>query len=136
MTEIKKGTKSWKPAAYLPIKDAPKGYRAKWCLDEPANIERLEQEGWLHPHQVGQGTNVQRQDRATIEDGKNLTPNAKKFRELRLMYLPMEDFEARQEYIAQQNQNQVRGLKRHLKDQVSDGGGSKAATVYGKIVIE
>ena len=135
MNEVKKGTKSWKPAAYLPIKDAPKGYRAKWCLDEPANIERLEQEGWLHPHQVGQGTNVQRQDRATIEDGKNLTPNAKKYRELRLMYLPMEDFEARQEYIAKKNQDQIRGLKRHLKDGIEKEEG-KSASVYGKIIIE
>lgn len=134
MSEAKKGTKSWKPAAYLPVKDVPKGYRPQWCLDEPANIERLEQEGWLHPHQVGQGTNVQRQDRATIEDGKNLTPNALKYRELRLMYLPIEDLEARREYIANKNQEQVRGLKRHLKGEIETQG--EKSSVYGKITIE
>ena len=135
MTEVKKGTKSWKPAAYLPVTNVPKGYRAKWCLDEPANIERLEQEGWVHPSQVGQGVKVERTDRATIEDGKNLTASEKKFRELRLMYLDPESFEARQEYIAEKNQEQVRGLKRHLKSEIENQG-EKSASVYGKIIID
>ena len=133
--EIKKGNKSWKPSHHLPIRNAPPGYRPKWAWDDPGNIERLEAEGWKHPGEIGQGTKVERTDRREIEDGKNLTASEKKYRELRLMYLPEEDYEARTEYFKQKTEAQTAGMKKNLERDLRDGS-DKPAAVRGKITIE
>ena len=135
MTEVKKGNPVWKPAHHLPIKNTPPGYRAKWCWNDPGNISRLEAEGWVHPSQVGQGDKVERVDRTGIQDGKALTASEKVYRELRLMYLPQDLYEARTAYIAARTRQQTESMKKNLQTELNKGSDSPVQA-QGKIIIE
>ena len=135
MTEVKKGNAAWKPAHHLPLNNTPPGYRPKWCWDDPGNIGRLEAEGWLHPSQVPGGVEAEREDRKGINDGKNLTASEKKYRELRLMYLPEDVAKAREAYHAARTRKQTEGMKKNLQSDLNTGSNTPV-NAQGKIIIE
>lgn len=128
---IKKGKPTWKPAAMLDVTSPVKGFRTRWCSNDPLNIQRKKAEGWVMATEVN-GIDTEHEHPEKTGDGHSLT-SVTEYRDLVLMALPEELGKARDEYFNEKTEQQTRGLKRDLEEEVESGG---AAQVHGKIVIE
>jgi len=110
------GKKPWKPAAVAPIINGvdAEEYRTRWVNSaDPINMQRKQAEGW----QILNETTLPgiTQSNKTFFDSQqynavkgNGYDGAVRYREMVGMVLPMEDYEARQEYIKGQTEKQTR----------------------------
>lgn len=95
MHTVKEPTKpGWKPAARLGGLAAPKGYTARWVSDEPDNIARKKEEGWV----VMKSDQNQRDfDTKDVNDA-SATDSKIQYRGMIAMMLPDEMKKQRTEY--------------------------------------
>lgn len=131
----KKGHRSWNPAQRLDVVGKAKGFRYRWCNNDPANIEKKLAEGWVL---VNKTTNLpgEHERRETPQDGANLT-TAKTYREMVLMALPEDIALDRDRYVNEQSQKQVLGLKTatEREHQKQTASGIPTRPLHGTIVI-
>lgn len=145
--------KPWKPAAVAPIINGvdTDEYRTRWVnSSDPINMQRKQAEGW----QVLNETTLpgitasnktffdSQQHNAAKGNGYD---GAVRYREMVGMVLPMEDFEARQEYIQGQTDKQTRArVKQSETSQYKDltqsaervGSQLQDDSTRGRLVIE
>lgn len=134
---VKKGKPSWKPAARLPVRNAPEGYRLRWVHKEPANLARKAAEDWIPATSIN-GFKAEHIAPELVQDGKSLT-SAVEYRDLVLMALPEERAQERDGYYAEQTRKQTVGLKKQVEKENADQAARLGATpspVRGSIVIE
>ena len=129
-TPKNRGTAVWRPADRLGVVDKDPGLRYKWGHKSPENLEKLHAEGWTP---VNRATGIPGEHREGVHaiDGVEIA-GAKSHRELILHAMPAELAEARDRYFQGKTDQQARGLKKSLQDQVAGG----PAQIHGKIVIE
>ena len=85
MNTVKEPTKpGWKPAARMAGIKAPDGYTARWVSDEPDNIARKKEEGWIMMTSKDNQKNFDSQD---VNDS-NPTDSRIKYRGMVGMMLP------------------------------------------------
>lgn len=130
---VKKGTRSWKPAAMLDVRDKAPGFRYRWTDKDRANLDRKQAEGWVYASDLT-GAAAEHAHPGKTGDGKPLTTTPE-YRELVLMALPEELGEARDRYFNERTDQQERGIKRDLDKNLSREGGERARS-YGKVVID
>lgn len=129
---VKKGKPSWKPAAMLTVTKPIDGHRTRWVSKDPQNILRKQAEGWVYANEI-YGIKREHEHPEKVEDGHSLTSTTE-YRDMVLMALPEELAEARDEYFQEKTEQQTRGLKRNLEEDMRNG--ENTATIHGKIVIE
>lgn len=130
----KTATRPWQPARMLDVGAKEDGFRYRWRNNDPAMMEKAKAEGWAVVDTTD--TSFHKHPRS-VDDGSPLG-SAKTYRELVLMRTPEENALARDEYYAELNRDQVRGLKRHTQDlarkAARETGSPHVADVHGKIV--
>lgn len=118
VTKKTKGTPpSWKPADQLPRLKAPQGWTAKWC--NPAKLTDRLSEGWkIMKPTDNRGDEILNID---VNDSASLT-GALKYRDLVAIMLPKELKEARDKWLKNENQEQMRGILKDTDKKFKDGG--------------
>lgn len=134
----KKGKKSWKPASQLDVVNKPEGHRLKWVdKSDGMNIARHQAEGWVMVH-PDQGLSAEHAAPDGVNDGQSLTSTTE-HREMILMALSQEDYEARSEYIAEQTRQQTVGVGTKLAqenlDKAASQHGATRAAVHGSVKL-
>jgi len=135
MPTVKKGHATWKPAQKLQVHDRKPGFRYRWREDDPQNLQRAIAEGWQFVNPI---TGIPGEHDEPGDGQKSLTSNTE-YRELRLMALPEEVAQARDEYFRERTDQQTAGLKDRLQSDLDEearkqGGFHTSAT--GTIVID
>lgn len=134
MTE-KKGRKSWQPANRLNVTGKRDGYVQRWVDKEEANLQRKMADGWV-PVNGTLGTKLKHDHPDLTGDGRPLGSTVE-YRNMVLMELPEEDYQAHREYYAEQTRSQTAGLKAKAEQEnAANARGRAAAHLYGKITIE
>lgn len=123
---VKKGKRSWRPAAHLDIlkKDPNKQYR--WCDKDPANLIRKQAEGWRF-------SNAEHVRPEYVDDGTPLTSTTE-HRELVAMEIDVETVAARKEYHDERTNAFERAIMRNAKADIRKL--NPEAEAHGKIIIE
>lgn len=126
---VKKGSRSWAPAAPLGIKSKDPAYRLRWVHAEPANMLRKRAEGW---EQAGRNDAVH--DRPNgVESGAGTPAGVLEYRDMVLMKIPEEMAQEREVYYRTQAQQQLSGLTARAKTEINARTG---ALVDGEIKID
>lgn len=125
----KKGRKSWKPAQKLSIVDRKPGYEYRWCDSDPSNILKRKADGWVMATELS-GHRTKQED----PSAKDLT-SVTEYRNMVLMAIPTEDYEAHREYYAELTRKQTSGLKDRVKQEARSASTGKPADIHGTIVI-
>ena len=134
-----KGNKSWKPAILLdvPIKEA--GFRYRWRLKDPDNVQRALQEGWeVVQKKTGHKGPAVDPVIDIIDDTGKLKTSLTEFRELILMRLPEDIAVERDEYYEIQTESQnitPAKFKAHTAG-LFDENNLDSSTLYSPNVIE
>lgn len=126
----KKGKPTWKPAAMLDVPEKVPGFRLRWCDKDALNLQRKKAEGWIMANEIN-GIHAEHDHPEKTGDGHSMT-SVTEYRDLVLMALPEDLGKARDKYFNEKTEQQTRGLKRDLEEEMSGG----SAEVHGKIVIE
>lgn len=135
MSTVKKPTKpGWKPAARLGGVKAPEGYSARWVSDEPDNIARKKEEGWIIMDQKQNQKTFEVQD---VTDGATLDSTIR-YRGMVAMMLPDELKEQRTEYYKAETNRATQMIMRKTDTEAEKMGvetySPKGSS--GRIVIE
>lgn len=132
----KKATKpNWRPASMLGTLKARKGFTPRWVKADPANIAKKKAEGWIV---MKPSDNIGEEiDQTDINDGKALH-NGIRYRDHIAMMLPDETKKAREEYIREENKQQMAGILRDTDEQFAAKGVQtyKPKGQAGRIVID
>lgn len=111
-SKTKKGTTPWKPAQLLTVRNKTKGFRYRWCTNDPDNLRRKEEEGWEYVKSTSGLTGEHDRPVNTI-DGGPLCSDDVAYRESTLMAIPEERALARDEYqkqkVREQSHESMRG---------------------------
>lgn len=95
MNTVKEPTRpGWKPAARMGGIQAPRGYTARWVADEPDNIARKKEEGWV---MLPADKNEKDFETKDVTDAGKLDSNIR-YRGMIAMMLPDDKKQARTEY--------------------------------------
>jgi hypothetical protein len=138
MAKVKKGHRTWKPAQKLTVKNENPEIHPKWCQDDPINIQRKLDEGYFFINKTT-GAPIEYEGTGMVPDTKSID-SAVKVRELVLMGLDDETYEARKAYFAERTKDQTNSLKKFAdqedaKSAAANGVGNRSG-ISGKIVIE
>jgi len=147
------GKKPWKPAAVAPIINGvdAEEYRTRWVNSaDPINMQRKQAEGWQVLNETTM-PGITDSNRTFFESQQynavkgNGSDGAVRYREMVGMVLPMDDYEARQEYIQGQTDKQTRArVKQSDSTQYKDlthsaervGSQLQDDSTRGRLVIE
>jgi len=135
MNTVKEPTKpGWKPAARLGGVKAPSGYTARWVSDEPDNIARKKEEGWIVMDQKQNQKNFDQQD--VNDQGK--TDSTIRYRGMIAMMLPDDLKKQRTEYYKAETNRATQMIMRKTDSEAKQMGvetySPKGSS--GRIVIE
>lgn len=126
---VKKGKKSWKPAALNEFMNKEAGYTYRMIRKDPDNLAKKQAEGWETVSAVQSGK-TKRDDPGRINDGKPMT-SVQEGKDWVLGRIPEEDAQARNDYFSNENQRRVAGLTAHLKKEAAKEG----TAIHGNITI-
>lgn len=135
MPKVKKGRSTWSPAQKLQVHDKKPGFRYRWRENDPQNIQRALSEGWEFVNPI---TGIPGEHFDPEDAQKSLTSNTE-YRELKLMALPEEVAQARDEFFRERTDLQTAGLKDNLQndlDKAAQKEGGYRTSATGSIVIE
>ena len=135
MPSVKKGRSTWKPAQKLQVNDKKDNFRYRWRENDPQVIQKAQAEGWEFVNPI---TGIPGEHQDPGDGQKSMTSNTE-YRELRLMALPEEVAQARDEYFQERTDLQMAGLKDRLQSDLDEeakkqGGYKTSAT--GAITID
>lgn len=107
---VKKGRKvEFKPAKSLAHLKGPEGHKVRWCLNDEANLQRKEAEGWIPINKTtAPSASHSRKTANAVEDGVPQSSSIA-YREMVGMALPEDMLEARTDYYKRKSEQQVRG---------------------------
>lgn len=126
---VKKGNRSWQPAAPLGIKAKDPSSRLRWVHAESANMLKKRAEGW---EQADVGDAVH--DRPNgVESGAGTPAGVLEYRDMVLMKMPEEMAREREAYYRNTSQEQLQGLKTRAKRDIRSKTG---VSVEGDITID
>jgi hypothetical protein len=131
----KKGRATWKPAQKLQVHKKDPGFRYRWRENDAQNIQRAVAEGWEFVNPIT-GIPGEHQDPG---DGQQSLTSTTEYRELKLMALPEEKAQARDEYFQERTDIQTTGLKDRFQDDLDNEAqrqGGYKSKVSGKITID
>lgn len=132
----KVGKASWAPAAMLNVTEKPAEGRLRWCNIDPSNIQKKMAEGWVMADSIN-GVRAKHEHPEGIEDGSPMG-GLKQYRDLQLMYLPQDLYEARTAYFENLTKQQTAGLKRTVETEneaAARATGASKAHITGNITI-
>lgn len=134
--DTKRGTKpGWKPSSVLPQLKARNGFTAKWARNEPGNISKKLDEGWI-VMKPGDNVGVPIRQHETPE--ANPLGTEVRYRDMIAMMIADEDKLAREEYYREENQAAKRQIMQKT-DEAFKRAGVQTYTpkgMAGRIVIE
>ena len=126
---VKKGRPSWKPAHRMEILKKSPGFRYRYCLDDPDNLDKKQLEGWRFVNKTTGHVAEHVEEHAP-------TTGTLKRRELVVMALPEELAKERDEFYAKRTRNQTASIKKRLQAQMDEAAGQgPKAQAEGKITI-
>lgn len=124
----------WKPAARMGGVKAPKGFTARWVADEPDNIARKKEEGWV---MLPADKNQKDFDVKDVNDGNKMGSNIH-YRGMVAMMLPDDKKEARTEYYKAETNRATQMIMKKTDGEAKNMGVQTYAPKGqgGRIVIE
>ena len=126
------GNTPWKPATPLDY-PTPPGFRDRYCVQTPENIQKKESEGWFIVKDK-RGKPVVDSKKTAI-DGKPLDDTVT-YRSLILMRIPEETAKARDKYYADlNNAKQGANAERFEADTAGESAGYPGAGAYGNVTV-
>lgn len=128
---VKKGKPTWKPANVDDVFDKEPGYRYRKVNKDPRNMAKKMAEGWEIISDVNGQQTTNENGYGRIDMGKPLTSVRESYDTV-LARIPEELAQSRDEYINNENQRRVAGLKRQTKEEL----GSSNAPTHGSISME
>lgn len=128
MKPVKKGNRSWTPAAPLAIRSKDPASRLRWVHTDPANMLKKRAEGWeaasrhdaVHDRPNG------------VDSGAGAPAGVLEYRDMVLMKMPEEMARERESYYREVSQQQLSGLTARAKNDIRAKTG---ALVDGEIKI-
>jgi hypothetical protein len=135
MNTVENPTKpGWKPAARMAGIQARSGFTARWVSDEPDNIARKKEEGWII---MKPDDNIKKFDSQDVNDASQ-TDSRIRYRGMIAMMLPNNLKEARTEYYKAETNRATQMIMRETDKEAKKMGVEtyKPKGASGRIIIE
>lgn len=126
---VKKGSRSWVPAAPLGIKSRDPAARLRWVSTESANMLKKRAEGW----EMASKNDAVHDRPNGVESGVGTSAGVLEYRDMVLMKIPEEMARAREDYYREAAQQQLAGLTARAKNDIRSKTG---AVIDGEIKID
>jgi hypothetical protein len=124
---LKKGVKSWTPAAVTDVTNKEAGYRYRWVNKDPDNLAKKKAEHWEY---VDSATDSANAPAPRMEDGSPMTSVVDK-RDVVLMRIPEEFAQGRDAYMNNKADSRIAAVTKQTKADLAKEG----AEMHGDITI-
>jgi len=127
---IKKGKPMWHNPSLLDVQNKDPNYEYRFVNKDPSNLAKKEL-NWDYVSGL-QADGSKLTESGRMNDGKQMTSIIER-RDTVLMRTPKENYELRQQQVAEKTAQRTRGLTAHLKKEIREKGGN--APIHGGITI-
>lgn len=124
---LKKGVKSWTPAAVTDVTNKEEGYRYRWVNKDPDNLAKKKAEHWEYVDSTSDSATA---PGVRMGDENNLTSVYEK-RDVVLMRIPEEIAQGRDEYMNKKADSRIAAVTKQTKADLEKEG----AVMHGDITI-
>lgn len=116
-TDKKTGKITWEPSDLLKVRDMEPGFRYRWARNDPAELLKLESEGFEIVSEVN--SSVEHENPEGVDDNHKLS-TVTEYREVILLRIPEEVAKARQEYFERQSFELITASKKEAQSKVDE----------------